>query len=214
MPNIEYVPNLADKGKNYISPLRTTTKMNGYLGEYSLGAHALCAVNTEGQLMPFVVGSGTGNKTPIGGYSFPFGAKIYYYDSDTPLTDFEEDFLSLKLLSSHDDVDARYSAVTGTSLNLGKSDSSKVFLRVLVYDKNWEPYYKPGLSAEIIVSSDQLVNGGDYILLGYTSASDNYTIQLVDNNVLYHFDGTDLVPYDTYLLNYYIDEIETALAAI
>lgn len=59
-------------------------------------------------------------------------------------------------------------------------------------------YYKfvPTNTANITLSS-YFTSGYDYILLGGTYSSNTY-IHLMDNNPMYHFDGTNLVPYDTY----------------
>ena len=54
----------------------------------------------------------------------------------------------------------------------------------------------PTNTANITLSS-YFTSGYDYILVGGTYSSNNY-IQLFDNNPMYHFDGTNLVPYDTY----------------
>lgn len=59
-------------------------------------------------------------------------------------------------------------------------------------------YYKlvPTNTANITLSS-YFTSGYDYILLGGTYSSNNY-IQLFEQNPMYHFDGTNLVPYDTW----------------
>lgn len=59
-------------------------------------------------------------------------------------------------------------------------------------------YYKfvPTNTANITLSS-YFTSGYDYILLGGTYSSNTY-VHLMDNNPMYHFDGTNLVPYDTY----------------
>lgn len=59
-------------------------------------------------------------------------------------------------------------------------------------------YYKfvPTNTASITLSS-YFTSGYDYILVGGTYSSNNY-IQLFDNNPMFHFDGTNLVPYDSW----------------
>lgn len=59
-------------------------------------------------------------------------------------------------------------------------------------------YYKlvPTNTANITLSS-YFTEGYDYILLGGTYSSNNY-VHLMDTHPMYHFDGTNLVPYDTY----------------
>jgi len=54
----------------------------------------------------------------------------------------------------------------------------------------------PTNTANLTLSS-YFTSGYDYILLGGTYSSNNY-IQLFDNNPMFHFDGTNLVPYDTW----------------
>lgn len=58
-------------------------------------------------------------------------------------------------------------------------------------------YYKFVPNNTTITLSSYFTSGYDYILLGGTYSSNNY-IQLFDNNPMFHFDGTNLVPYDTY----------------
>lgn len=54
----------------------------------------------------------------------------------------------------------------------------------------------PTNTANITLSS-YFTSGYDYILLGGTYSSNNY-IQLFDDNPMFHFDGTNLIPYDTW----------------
>lgn len=62
-------------------------------------------------------------------------------------------------------------------------------------------YYKlvPNNTANITLSS-YFTSGKDYILVGCTYSSANY-FQLFMVNTMYRFDGTNLVPYDTYRAN-------------
>lgn len=75
-------------------------------------------------------------------------------------------------------------------------------------------YYKlvPTNSANITLSS-YFTEGYDYILLGGTYSSNNY-VHLMDTHPMYHFDGTNLVPYDTWYTKQYVDEaIAAAITA-
>lgn len=58
-------------------------------------------------------------------------------------------------------------------------------------------YYKFVPNNTTITLSSYFTTGYDYILLGGTYSSNNY-IQLFDNNPMFHFDGTNLVPYETW----------------
>lgn len=57
----------------------------------------------------------------------------------------------------------------------------------------------PDNTANITLSS-YFTSGKDYIFVGSTYSSNNY-FQLHEINTMYHFDGTNLVPYDTYHAN-------------
>lgn len=57
-----------------------------------------------------------------------------------------------------------------------------------------------------ITLSDYFINGKDYILLGGSYSSNNY-LHLRDDHPMYHFDGTNLIPYDTYNENRIEDSI-------
>ena len=54
----------------------------------------------------------------------------------------------------------------------------------------------PSNTANITLSS-YFESGYDYILIGGTYSSANY-LNLREQNTMYHFDGTNLIPYDTY----------------
>ena len=55
--------------------------------------------------------------------------------------------------TSHELVDARYTAITGSSINLSKSSHSSVYLRVsIVDDEYWTPYKENNNNVEIIVT--------------------------------------------------------------
>lgn len=176
-------------------------RMNFRSGTPRLNQNALvaCADSLSGMvylMVPLTQEEGiVGNKTPNYTYKFPIGSKIYYNESISSGTG-NSDYIGRKLYSSHNYVDARYTAVTGSSINLSSSSASGVFLRVNVDDGYWSPYYKSGNTTEIIVTSDHLISGNFYIYLGKTSSTDNsYTFQLEENNPLYYFDGTKLIPY-------------------
>ena len=128
---------------------------------------------------------------------FPIGCKVYYHPSETAFSA-NTDFVSKKFYSTYKEVDARYSSVTGSSLILGSSSTSTVYLHVLVDNGYWKPYYKAGATNEIIVSSNQLQSGNFYIYLGKKIGTDAYTFQLEDNNPLYYYDGTKLIDWATY----------------
>ena len=149
----------------------------------------------------FTTSSGTGAKDPITNAVFPIGCKIYYFDENVDCIAGQSSMAN-RFYTSFNGVDARYSAVTGTSLVLGNhptQTASSVYLRVSVSDGYWSPYYKSGETNEIIVSSNQLVANNFYIYLGKTKGSSGYTIQLEDNNPLYYYDGSDLIDWASYV---------------
>ena len=176
--------------------------LNGYSGAYGITPWALCAfaVGVSGATMtmePFTTSGGSGGKPPRTGVKFPIGCKIYYHPDYSGFAA-STSFVSKRFYSTYKEVDAKYTAVTGTSISLGSSSSSSVYLRVLVEDGYWMPYYKSGSTVEIIVSSNQLQSGNFYIYLGKKIGTDAYTFQLEDNNLLYYYNGTDLIDWPSY----------------
>lgn len=170
---------------------------------------------------------GTGSKTVLTGNKFPIGCKIYYYNGNVDIVAADlsnGNFTSLITYRSFEAVNARYTAVTGTSVNLNNGAFSDVYLRVELVDNDryWQPVYKEGQTNEIIVTADNLVDGGYYIHLGKTSGSNNYTFQLEDNNQLYFYGNTatsgspvyDLIPYYIKHTDDLCGDIESLLAAI
>lgn len=63
----------------------------------------------------------------------------------------------------------------------------------------------PTNSGSITLSS-YFTSGYDYILVGGTYSSNNY-LHLRDDHPMYHFDGTNLVPYDTWYTRSYIQSL-------
>jgi hypothetical protein len=192
--NKAYIDNLSENG---------VVKLNGYSGNVGIHQRSLCAfaLSAGGATMTmtsFTTTGGTGSKSPITGIVFPIGCKIYYH-GETEAFAATTSFTSKEFYASHNSVNARYSAVTGSSISLSSSSASTVYLRVLVANGYWFPYYKPGSVPEIIVTSDHLVSGDFYIYLGKTIGSNSYTFQLEDNNPLYYYDGTKLVDWATYI---------------
>ena len=57
-----------------------------------------------------------------------------------------------------------------------------------------------------ITLSSYFTDGYDYILVGGTYSSNNY-LHLRDDHPMYHFDGTNLVPYDTWYTRSYIQSL-------
>ena len=177
-------------------------KLNGYSGSYGIHQRSLCAfaLSAGGATMTmtsFTTTGGSSSKSPITGLVFPIGCKIYYH-GETDAFAATTSFTSKEFYATHNLVNARYSAVTGSSISLSSSSASTVYLRVMVAYGYWSPYYKQGAVSEIIVTSDNLVSGGFYIYLGKTTGDNSYTFQLEDNNPLYYYDGTKLVDWATY----------------
>lgn len=198
-----------------VDDYRLTTCMRGISSEFVIGPYMLCAINTDGQMQPFVVGNGTGNKTVAEEYEFPIGCNIYYHNSDTAYNA-ETLFTAKDFLSACNDIDARYSAVTGTNVALYAGADSEVFLRVMLNAdrRAWMPYVKTGSTAEIIVSRFNLVLGNYYIHLGYSTNNTGYTFYLEDNNPLYYYGTEGLVPYAKNYVDTMCGDIESILDAI
>lgn len=185
------------------------TTVSAKIGEYAIFAHALVAFASKSplssdakqmELTPFTQTGGTSSKTPIVNTWFPIGCKIYYNNEDEAGPSGQGVVAQKKLYLTHKNVDARYSAITGSNVSLGYGFNNTVYLRVMVEDGYWSPYYKSGETNEIIVSANQLVTNNYYIYLGKTvgsSVSDVYTFELEDNNQLYYYNGTDLIDYAT-----------------
>jgi hypothetical protein len=71
----------------------------------------------------------------------------------------------------------------------------------------------PTNTANITLSS-YFTSGYDYILLGGTYSSNTY-MHLREDHPMYHFDGTNLVPYDTWYTKKYTDDaIEAAITTV
>lgn len=168
---------------------------------WSLCAFSLSVGGTVMYMTSFTGTGGNGGGAPLTSVQFPIGCKIYYHPSDTAVSANTE-FTSKKFYTTFKEVDGRYSSVTGSSLNLNSQNTgstSTIYLRVLVEDGYWKPYYKPNDTNEIIVSSNQLQSGNFYIYLGKKIGSDAYKFQLEDNNPLYYYDGYDLIDWATYI---------------
>ena len=179
-----------------------------YTGEYGLAAYSLCAFakTSNGMILTsFTTTSGTGQKSPVS-YKFPIGCNIYFHND----TEGAYAGSTWTLFTSYRHVDARYTAITGTNVSLGdqstssgKYYTSSVFLHVMIDGNYWIPYYKEGVTTEILVSLNQLQTGNYYIYLGKTTQEigdefDKYFC-LEDNNPLYYYDGTNLIDWATRL---------------
>jgi hypothetical protein len=188
------------KGNNNV------VKLNGCSGAYGITPLSLCAFavwqgGATSTMESLTTSGGLNGKPPVTSasptISFPIGCKIYYHPDATPLTSLTA-FTSKNFYATYDDVDARYTAVTGSSISLGSQSTSSVYLHVMVDNGYWKPYYKSGVTTEIIVTSNNLVSGHFYIYLGKTVGSTGYKFQLEDNNPLYYYDGTNLIDWATY----------------
>lgn len=211
--NIHYPINDLDAAnKHYVDEsieniVGTKVFLNVHTGAYGVHPKSLAAFYTpdDGKTMnvtSFTTTGGNGSKEPVVGLNFPIGSKIYYYDGTTAMP---SDFgITMKFYTSHKSVDARYSAIDGTNLNLGNhptNTQSTVYLHVMVSNGYWSPFFKEGVTEEIIVSSNQIKAGGFYIYLGKTTGGSSSTniIQLEDNNPLYYYDGYDLIDWASYI---------------
>lgn len=187
-------------------PVTTSTNvvfLNGRTGTYQLFQYALCACEDSvsgviWNMVPLATSGGTGNKTANYNAKFPIGCSIYYHPETTAYAA-NTNFSGKTFYTTYDEVDARYTAINPTGLNLHNSSTSEVFLHVSVDDGYWSPYYKSGAVNEIIVTSNSLASGDFYIYLGKTSGSTKYKFQLESNHPLYFYDGSQLVDYATWI---------------
>lgn len=177
-------------------------KLNGRSGQYGVTPRSLCAfaISTSAILEiiePFTTTGGINGKPVRQGVAFPIGCKIYYHPDYNDISA-NTDFTSKEFYSTYDEVDARYTAVTGQNISLYSSSQSGVYLRVTVNNGYWSPYYKPNSETEIIVTPHDFQNGNFYIYLGKTVGSTGYKFQLEDNNPLYYYNGTKLIDWASY----------------
>ena len=180
-------------------------KLNGYSGQYGITPWSLCAFavwqgGITSTMESLTTSGGSSGKPPVTSVSptisFPIGCKIYYHP-DSSFFAMTTAFTSKNFYATYDDVDARYTAVTGSSIILSSQSASTVYLRVMVDNGYWKPYYKSGETTEIIVTSNNLVSDNFYIYLGKTVGDTGYKLQLEDNNPLYYYDGTNLIDWAT-----------------
>lgn len=180
----------------------TPLKLNGKTLYYPLFQKSLvvCTIAENGRdwfMSPICTSGGTGEKTPNFTARFAIGSTIYYHADNTTFPNGTA-FSGKTFYSSYENVDARYFAVNGQNLELASESRSDVYMRVVVSNGYWWPYYKNGDSSEIIVTPKDFVTDNFYIYLGKTSSNNNYTFQLEENHPLYYFDGYQLVDYTTW----------------
>lgn len=192
---------------------------NGYTDAQYLKPKSLCTYSVDRSLLEYGYSyktlssfafyngnDGTVSKTKLTTMRFPIGCKIYYYAGATlPILSSGSFIENTDIYSTHDDVDARYSAVTGSNISLSSGAVSDVYLRVqIVNSYYWRPYGTVNDGVEIIVDGMSLVAENFYIYLGKTSRvveNEPWHFQLEDNNPLYYFDGKELIPYENYLIS-------------
>lgn len=194
--------------------------LNGYTDTYGVFPYSLAAFaiaeNSDAMTMTsFTTTGGTSAKAAVTTMWFPIGSKIYYYDNSTALSA-STDFTSEMFYATHKNVDARYTAITGSNVSLGYMSYSAVFLRVDVnVDGYWRPYYNQiggvGTNQENIVTIDDLVQGGYYIYLGRTVGTSGHAFQLEDNNPLYYYDGKTLQEWSKHIAQQYYVSVLTEL---
>jgi len=184
-----------------------------YVGTQALYRYKFVMLDKDNRLVPLTitdVASGTAvtNQTPTNVAFRP--EKIWWYNVITPVN--AGSVIGVNTLTSIG-YNANDSLKGGMAICNFNSTISKYRMIYLcgTYDKTTglftlrdggiagsTQYYVqvPTNTANITLSS-YFTSGYDYILLGGTYSTDNY-MHLMDNNPMYHFDGTNLVPYDTY----------------
>ena len=175
--------------------------INGHSGSYALHPFALMACTSTNKpsfalkMEPFTKTGGLNGKEKNSAL-YPIGCQIYYHPDEIAYSA-DTDFVGKRFYATYDKVDARYSAVDPTNLNLAAGNVSSVYLRVIVKSNGWSVSQDP--KDEIIVTADNLIANNWYIYLGKTNGDENsYTFQLERNHPLYFYDGNDLISYESY----------------
>lgn len=162
-------------------------------GSYGVKKYSLCAITADNKVSSFTTTPGTGAKNPVG-LDFKIGQPLLYRVSSSDIaanTSLEASEFGI----SRNYIDMRY---TGTGLTSAIGVGHDIYLEVTV--NPGAGTYRP--TERLLVTDAQLQADKFYIHVGRQQSADYwYRCTLLATNPLYHYDGTNFVPYDTWCAN-------------
>lgn len=166
--------------------------LDGCSGVHGLKKYSICAIDAvDEEMYPFINQS---TNVVESGVSFRIGTNIYYYEGDDMGS--EDDFTGVPFYTSNSNVPLSRNMIG----SFGSADlpaHAHYYMKVTVNSSNgtWSP--SAGSSGTLIVHQNLLEQGCFYIHLGYENGEqDSFTLE--EENPLYYFNGTNLVPYESY----------------
>lgn len=183
-----------------------------YLRPYTAAAlyrYKLCAMTIDNKLLPLITTNNTAAATNLTPTATAFRPdKIYWYNTTTTIN-------ANAVVGANTLMSNGYNATNIAICNFNTSLPTYRYVYLCgTYDTTTglftlngggtagsTAYYTfvPDNTSNITLSS-YFTSGKDYILLGASYSTANY-MHLREDNLLFHFDGTNLVPYDTYRVN-------------
>lgn len=166
--------------------------LDGCSGIHGLKKYSICAVDAvDDEMYPFINQS---TNVVESGVSFRIGTNIYYYEGDDMGS--EDDFTGVPFYTSNSNVPLSRNMI-GSFSSADLPVHCHYYMKVTVNSSNgtWSP--SAGSSGTLIVHQNLLEQGCFYIHLGYENGEqDSFTLE--EENPLYYFNGTNLVPYESY----------------
>lgn len=195
---------------NYVNSTYTVTNVpyafgGSKAGIYGIKRYSLCAVTNDNKISSFTTSYGTGAKSPVG-LDFKIGQPLFYRSSSSDVSA-GTTFDTTSFYVSYNYFDMRY---TGTNALLTSSigKGHDIYLEVSVDPQAGT--YRP--TENLLVTDEQLVQGKFYIHVGRQQSNDYwYRCTLLADNPLYCYDGTYLIPYDTWRANTLQSNLDTIL---
>lgn len=183
----------------------------------TLYRYKLCAMTIDNKLLPLITTNNTAAATNLTPTATAFRPdKIYWYNTTTTIA-------ADKVIGANTLMSNGYNATNMAICNFNSNLPTYRYVYLCgTYDINTglftlngggtegsTAYYTfvPDNTSNITLSS-YFTAGKDYILVGASYSTANY-MHLREDNLLFHFDGTNLVPYDTYRANTISAEIPT-----
>lgn len=169
------------------------------VGPYPLSAQSLFMFDTSGYAVPFVQDISTGQSALIPNTEkFNIGTGIY-----TGLASDANATLNNQIVyCSFNGIDIRYSSYKHVANTLPNSRFKPVYMPVTVNDADGTFTLKTGTYSSYtnnFFTLSTIKANNDYIFVGYGSTSStSYNFYLALNHPLYHYDGSTLIPYDTW----------------
>lgn len=187
---------------NYVDSTYTVTNVPYNFGGikagiYGVKRYSLCAVTADNKISSFTTTHGTGAKQPVD-IDFRIGQPLFYRELDTEVSE-GVTFSTASFFVSYSNFNMRYTG-TNTLLTSSIGKGHDIYLEVSVDPRAGT--YRP--TARLLVTDAQLVQGKFYIHVGRqqsNTASYWYRCNLLASNPLYYYDGTNLIPYDTWRAN-------------